>query len=159
VSAEPRALPALIRPMRPADVVAVAAIERAAYEFPWSAGIFRDCLLANYTSVVLEQAGRVVGYGIMSVAAGEAHLLNLALAPDVQRRGLGRRLLEHLVGVASSVGAESLYLEVRPSNERALRLYEQAGFAIIGRRRAYYRARFGSEDAVVLALRFPRSGP
>jgi ribosomal-protein-alanine N-acetyltransferase len=145
--------------MRPADVMAVAAIERAAYEFPWSAGIFRDCLLANYTSVVLERGGRVLGYGIVSVAAGEAHLLNLALAADVQRQGLGRRLLEHLLGVAGSVGVDSMYLEVRPSNARALHLYQQAGFAVIGRRRGYYRARFGSEDAVVLARPFPRPGP
>jgi ribosomal-protein-alanine N-acetyltransferase len=151
MSAEPRALTAAIRPMRPGDVVAVAAIERSAYEFPWSAGIFRDCLLANYTSVVLEQGGRVIGYGILSVAAGEAHLLNLALAPEVQRRGYGRRLLEHLLGVASAAGADRVYLEVRPSNPRALHLYQQAGFEVIGRRRGYYRARFGSEDAVVLA--------
>jgi ribosomal-protein-alanine N-acetyltransferase len=158
MSAEPRALPAAIRPMRPADVVAVAAIERSAYEFPWSAGIFRDCLLANYTSVVLEQGGRVIGYGILSVAAGEAHLLNLALAPEVQRRGYGRRLLEHLLGVASAAGADRVYLEVRPSNPRALHLYQQAGFEVIGRRRGYYRARFGSEDAVVLARRLGPAG-
>jgi ribosomal-protein-alanine N-acetyltransferase len=159
MSAEPRALPAAIRPMRPADVVAVAAIERSAYEFPWSAGIFRDCLLANYTSIVLELAGRVVGYGILSVAAGEAHLLNLALAADVQRRGYGRRLLEHLLGVAAAAGADSVYLEVRPSNPRALHLYQQAGFEVIGRRRGYYRARFGNEDAVVLARRLVPAGP
>jgi ribosomal-protein-alanine N-acetyltransferase len=145
--------------MRPADVVAVAAIERQAYEFPWSAGIFRDCLLADYTSVVLEQGGRVVGYGIMSVAAGEAHVLNLALAADVQRRGYGRQLLDHLLGVAGAAGAETVFLEVRPSNGRALHLYEHAGFEVIGRRRGYYRARFGSEDAIVLARRLTAGTP
>ena len=79
MSAEPRYFPAVIREMRQTDLATVAGIERSAYEFPWSPGIFRDCLLAGYTSLVLEQGAAVIGYGIMSVAAGEAHLLNLAL--------------------------------------------------------------------------------
>ncbi|MCB1597193.1 MAG: ribosomal-protein-alanine N-acetyltransferase, partial [Gammaproteobacteria bacterium] len=72
MSAEPRYLPPLIREMRQTDLATVAGIERGAYEFPWSPGIFRDCLLAGYTSLVLEQGAAVIGYGIMSVAAGEA---------------------------------------------------------------------------------------
>jgi ribosomal-protein-alanine N-acetyltransferase len=158
MSAEPRSLPPALRPMRPLDVTPVAAIERAAYEFPWTPGIFRDCLLAGYPSLVLEQAGRVAGYGIMSIAAGEAHLLNLALAADARGQGFGRLLLDHLVDQAVRAGADSMYLEVRPSNDRALRLYQRAGFEAIGRRRGYYRARFGSEDAIVLVRRF-RSPP
>ena len=156
MGAEPHALPIRIREMRQNDVLAVAAIERGAYDFPWSAGIFRDCLLAGYVSVVLEEAGGLVGYSIMSVAAGEAHLLNLALSDAVRGRGYGRMLLEHQLAHAEAAGAESMYLEVRPSNETALKLYERAGFETLGRRRGYYRARYGTEDAVVLVRRFQR---
>lgn len=158
MSAEPRSLPASIREMRQTDVMAVAAIERSVYEFPWSAGIFRDCLLAGYVSVVLEQAGTVVGYSIMSVAAGEAHLLNLALAESARRRGYGRMLLTHQMDLARGAGAGSMYLEVRPSNGPALALYQQCGFEVLGRRKGYYRARFGTEDAVVLVRRFRSPG-
>lgn len=158
MSAEPRSLPAIIREMRQTDVLAVAAIERSVYEFPWSAGIFRDCLLAGYVSVVLEQSGTVIGYSIMSVAAGEAHLLNLALVETTRRRGYGRMLLEHQMDLARGAGAGSMYLEVRPSNGPALSLYQQAGFEVLGRRKGYYRARFGTEDAVVLVRRFRSPG-
>lgn len=156
MSAELKALPARLRDMRQTDVTMVATIEQSAYEFPWSPGIFRDCLLAGYTSVVLEHNGKVVGYGIMSVAAGEAHLLNLALSESARRMGNGKRLLEHLMEVARQAGADGMYLEVRPSNQRALELYERAGFEVLGRRRGYYRARGGTEDAVVLVYRFRR---
>ncbi|MCL4791984.1 MAG: ribosomal protein S18-alanine N-acetyltransferase [Gammaproteobacteria bacterium] len=153
MSAEPRFFPAIIREMRQTDLTTVANIERGAYEFPWSPGIFRDCLLAGYTSLVLEQGAAVIGYGIMSIAAGEAHLLNLALAQTARGQGHGRRLLEHLLDLARGAGVEGLYLEVRPSNRGALALYHDAGFEVIGRRRAYYRAVGGTEDAVVLVRR------
>jgi ribosomal-protein-alanine N-acetyltransferase len=139
--------------MRQTDLATVANIERSAYEFPWSPGIFRDCLLAGYTSLVLEQGTAVIGYGIMSVAAGEAHLLNLALAPSARGQGHGWQLLQHILDLAQGAGVEGLYLEVRPSNRAALALYDQAGFEVIGRRRAYYRAIGGTEDAVVLVRR------
>ena len=154
MSAELRVVQPRIREMRQTDVTAVATIEQAAYEFPWSPGIFRDCLLAGYTSLVLEHSGKVIGYGIMSVAAGEAHLLNLALSESARRMGNARRLLEHLMELARLAGADGMYLEVRPSNSRALALYERAGFEPLGRRRGYYRARGGTEDAVVLVHRF-----
>ncbi len=156
MSAEPRYFPPLIREMRQTDLAIVAGIERSAYEFPWSPGIFRDCLLAGYTSLVLEQGAAVIGYGIMSVAAGEAHLLNLALAQSARGQGHGRRLLEHLLDLAQGAGVEGVYLEVRPSNRDALALYRGAGFEVIGRRRAYYRAVGGVEDAVVLVRRLRR---
>jgi len=156
MSAELKPVSAVIREMRPTDLITVATIEQAAYEFPWSPGIFRDCLLAGYSSVVLEHGGKVVGYGIVSVAAGEAHLLNLALSESARRMGHGRRLLEHLMEISRRAGAEGMYLEVRPSNLRALALYERQGFEVLGRRRGYYRARGGTEDAVVLVHRFYR---
>lgn len=156
MSAEPRYFSPLIREMRQTDLAIVAGIERSAYEFPWSPGIFRDCLLAGYTSLVLEQGAAVIGYGIMSVAAGEAHLLNLALAQSARGQGHGRRLLEHMLDLARGAGVEGVYLEVRPSNRDALALYRGAGFEVIGRRRAYYRAVGGVEDAVVLVRRLRR---
>lgn len=149
--ANPSALAPFIRDMRQNDVPRVAALERDAYEFPWSAGIFRDCLLAGYTSVVMEYRGEVIAYTILSVAAGEAHLLNLCVARSHRRAGHGRTLLEVILERAELAGAEQVHLEVRPSNASALALYEQSGFSRIGLRKRYYRASRGSEDAVLLA--------
>lgn len=149
--ANPSALAPVIRDMRQTDLARVAAIEREAYEFPWSSGIFRDCLLAGYTSLISEYRGEVVGYAIMSVAAGEAHLLNLCVALNVRRAGLGSQLLDAVMERARNAGAERMHLEVRPSNDAAIALYVKTGFERIGIRRRYYRASTGSEDAVLLA--------
>jgi ribosomal-protein-alanine N-acetyltransferase len=152
MTAEVRALPVGLREMRHADLPAVAAIESASYEFPWSAGIFRDCLLAGYHALVLEQGGQVVGYAVMSLAAGEAHLLNICLSAPLRGAGHGTLLLAHMIRQARAGGALRMFLEVRPSNQPALALYGRFGFRPLGLRRAYYRARQGSEDAVVLSL-------
>lgn len=144
---------ARLRPMREDDLDAVLAIERRAYPFPWTPGIFRDCLRAGYPAWVLEQAqGRVIiGYGVLSVAADEAHLLNVCTAPEAQGRGHGRRLLRAMVQQARSRGARRLFLEVRPSNPHAMALYFDEGFNEIGRRPRYYPAHNGREDAIVMA--------
>lgn len=147
-------LPPFIRAMRQADVEAVAAIERDTYDYPWSAGIFRDCLLAGYTNVVLDRSGEVVGYGIMSVAAGEAHLLNICVVRDLWRQGIGRGLLNYLIRRARAFRARRMYLEVRPSNEAALGMYRQSSFEVLGVREGYYKAPDGNEDAVVLVRHF-----
>jgi ribosomal-protein-alanine N-acetyltransferase len=149
----------VLREMRQADLAQVAAIEREAYEYPWSPGIFRDCLLAGYTSIVAEHEGDVIGYAIMSVAAGEAHLLNLCVANKLRRNGHGRQLLAAVMHRARHAGAERIHLEVRPSNAAALALYAATGFEQIGLRRAYYRAPAGSEDAVLLARWLGRRAP
>src|SRR5580704_19250001 len=86
-----------IRSMQEADIARVLRIERLSYAFPWTEGIFRDCLRVNYTCRVAEIGVAIAGYGIMSVAAGEAHLLNLCIGEDYRRRGIGRRLLAHLM--------------------------------------------------------------
>jgi [ribosomal protein S18]-alanine N-acetyltransferase len=140
-----------IRLMQPSDLKAVAAVERAAYDYPWSLGIFRDCLLAGYYCLVLEVGGTVTGYGIMSIAAAEAHLLNLCVHPDAQRFGYGRRLLNALLVKAQDAGVDKVFLEVRPSNHKALKLYDSVGFEQIGIRPAYYQAENGREDAIILA--------
>jgi ribosomal-protein-alanine N-acetyltransferase len=140
-----------VRLMQPADLKSVASVERAAYQYPWSLGIFRDCLLAGYYCLVLDVGGSVTGYGVMSIAAGEAHLLNLCVHPNAQHLGYGRRLLSELLVKAEDAGADKVFLEVRPSNEVALELYRSVGFEQIGIRPAYYQAEHGREDAVVLA--------
>ncbi|WP_372696449.1 ribosomal protein S18-alanine N-acetyltransferase [Immundisolibacter sp.] len=144
-----------LRAMTVADVAAVAAIEQRAYPAPqpWSAGIFRDCLRVGYLCQVLELDGAVAGYGILSIAAGEAHLLNVCVAPELQGRGLGRVLVLHMLDLADRFKAHTVYLEVRPSNAVARALYKSLGFRRIGVRKSYYPALPGDvrEDALQLA--------
>ena len=149
--ANPSALAPIIREMRQADLPRVAAIEREAYEFPWSPGIFRDCLLAGYITLVTEYRGEIQAYAILSVAAGEAHLLNLCVAVSSRRLGYGSKLLSAALERAQAAGAERIHLEVRPSNDAAIALYLRAGFERVGVRKRYYRASAGNEDAVLLA--------
>jgi ribosomal-protein-alanine N-acetyltransferase len=140
-----------LRPMDEDDLAAVLAVERAGYPYPWTEGIFRDCLRAGYCCWVLEQDGTMVGHGVLSVAVGEAHVLNVCVHPDLQGLGLGRRILERLLHLAREHEADTAFLEVRASNIVAQRLYESAGFNEIGLRRGYYPANSGREDAVVYA--------
>jgi ribosomal-protein-alanine N-acetyltransferase len=142
-----------IRSMQDADIAQVLRIERASYGFPWTEGIFRDCLRVNYTCRVAEIGVVTVGYGILSVAAGEAHLLNLCIGDAYRCRGIGRRLLAHLLLAAANGGAREAFLEARPSNISAIRLYQSLGFTQIGMRRGYYQAVEGREDAIVLKRR------
>ena len=128
------------------------AIERSVYEFPWTWGNFSDSLRAGYSCWTCRQAGVLVGYCIVLVAAGEAHLLNLSIGADFQRQGHGRRLLEHALEVSRRQAARLLFLEVRPSNPAARELYASRGFRQIGVRRGYYPGHRGREDALVLAI-------
>ncbi len=144
--------PAAIRPMCTGDVAEVFAIERSAYAFPWSAGIFRDCLRVGYVCRVLTVGARIAGYGVMSMGAGEMHVLNLCIAETERGRGLGRQMLEHLLEQGAAAGMLDAFLEVRPSNAAALALYRTLGFEQIGLRRGYYQAVNGREDACVLRL-------
>jgi [ribosomal protein S18]-alanine N-acetyltransferase len=142
----------LIRPMVESDVSDVVATERASYQFPWSEGIFRDCLRVGYICRVVTVEDRVVGYGVMSVGAGEAHILNLCIREAFRCRGVGRRLLSYLLERAAASGMGEAFLEVRPSNTAAIRLYQSLGFEPVGTRRGYYQAVGGREDAAVLKL-------
>jgi ribosomal-protein-alanine N-acetyltransferase len=141
-----------IRPMTEADISEVFAIERASYEFPWSEGIFRDCLRVGYVCRVLTLESQRIGYGVMSVGAGEAHVLNLCVADAYRCRGLGRRMLGYLLERGAAAGMSEAFLEVRPSNTAAIRLYQAIGFEQVGMRRGYYQAVGGREDAAVLRL-------
>ena len=147
----------LIRPMRASDVAEVVAIERAAYQFPWSDGIFRDCLRVGYLCRVVTVDRQVLAYGVMSFGAGEAHILNLCVSEAYRCRGVGKRLLGALMERAAAAGMAEAFLEVRPSNTAAIRLYLALGFEQVGMRRGYYQAVGGREDAAVLkrVLRAP----
>ena len=146
-----------IRPMRVTDVAEVVAIERASYQFPWGEGIFRDCLRVGYICRVVTLSRQVMAYGVMSFGAGEAHILNLCVDEAQRCRGIGRHLLGALIERAAAAGMGEAFLEVRPSNSAALRLYLALGFEQVGMRRGYYQAADGREDAAVLkrVLRAP----
>jgi len=137
--------------MHDGDVRAVMEIERRAYQFHWTEGIFRDCLRVGYCCWVMEVAGAMVGYGVMSLVVGEAHLLNICVSPDWQRQGYGRMLLEHFMELARERGAGQMFLEVRLSNQGAIALYHGRGFNEVGMRKNYYPGEKGREDALILA--------
>jgi ribosomal-protein-alanine N-acetyltransferase len=141
----------VIRKMRHEDLPHVSDIERRSYDFPWSHGVFRDCLLAGYQCIVLERDGDVAGYGVLSVAAGEAHILNLCVDIAWRAHGFGERLLDDMLFRARTSSVREIFLEVRPSNENALALYKKKGFYQVANRPAYYQASEGREDAAVLA--------
>ncbi len=151
MSARPKELPGLVRAMTHDDLSQVSDIERRSYDFPWSHGVFRDCLLAGYQCIVLERDERVIGYGILSIAAGEAHILNLCVDPSRRAHGHGERLLDEILARSRAAGVEEIFLEVRPSNLTAIALYRKKGFYQVASRPQYYQARRGREDAAVLS--------
>lgn len=139
--------------MREADVGEVIGIERSSYQFPWTEGIFHDCLRVGYLCRVAVQGQMIVGYAVMSMGAGEAHILNLCVREELRRAGVGRGLIRYLLEKAEGAGMSEAFLEVRPSNAIAMLLYQSLGFEQIGMRRGYYQAVGGREDAAVLRLR------
>lgn len=139
------------RRMTEADVESVLNIEFAAFSHPWTRGIFLDCMQSGYECWLMFLGGQQVGHGVLSAAGDECHLLNLTVKPESQSNGLGGKLLEHLLLQGKQRGAETAFLEVRESNHSAIRLYERIGFNEVGRRRDYYPAVGGREDALVMA--------
>jgi ribosomal-protein-alanine N-acetyltransferase len=140
--------------MQAADLDAVVAVEAAIYSHPWTRGNFADSLRAQYDCWVWRIEGELVGYCILFAAAGEAHLLNLSIAAPYQRRGYGSALLGRVITLVREAGERSLFLEVRPSNEGAQRLYQRFGFRRVALRRDYYPAHPGREDALIYVLHF-----
>jgi ribosomal-protein-alanine N-acetyltransferase len=138
--------------MREQDLDGVMAIESAIYSHPWTRGNFADSLRAGYECRTLKLGRELLGYFVLMVAAGEAHLLNLSIAAAHQRNGHGSWLLGEAMALARKRGARSLFLEVRPSNEAGQALYTRFGFRKIAVRRGYYPARAGREDALVLTV-------
>ena len=145
-------IPVSVRTMTHDDFATVSDIERLSYDFPWSHGVFRDCLLAGYSCMVLEHGATVVGYGILSIAAGEAHILNLCVDSRFRGLGYGEKLLDEIIERSHLAEVAAIFLEVRPTNTSALALYRKKGFHKIAKRPAYYQATSGREDADVLSL-------
>ena len=156
MSAQPEQLWNL-RPMDHGCLQQVLDIERRAYAFPWTEGIFRDCLKVGYSAwMVVSPADEVLAYAMMSMAVGEAHVLNLCVEPAYHQQGLGRFLLAHLQQVAGAAGMDLMLLEVRKSNTAAISLYMGMGFHKLGVRKSYYPAHDGAEDAWLLGYNLAR---
>lgn len=141
-----------LRPMQMDDLDAVMAIEPTIYSHPWTRGNFSDSLNSGYSAWVLELNQKMIGYALLMMVLDEAHLLNLSIAKDQQKQGLGRYLLEHMLQIAKNHRAANMFLEVRPSNISAIALYENMGFCEMAVRRGYYPAHNGREDAVLMGL-------
>jgi ribosomal-protein-alanine N-acetyltransferase len=141
----------VLRPMQPPDVPVVAALEALIYSHPWSAGNFRDSLAAGHCCTVAEFGGGLVGYGVLMEGVGEAQLLNISVAANLRRHGVGRQLFEHFLTQARSLGAQHVVLEVRVSNTAAIAFYERLGCRVEGRRKGYYPAAEGREDALLMS--------
>ena len=140
------------RPLTEDDLPRVVEIEHSAYVFPWTFGNFRDSLYSGYSCMGVWCDARLVGYTIVMPALEEAHLLNIAVDSAWQGQGIGTCVLTDLIERAKATRCEVIYLEVRPSNIAALRLYERFQFKQLGLRRDYYPAVTGREDAFFLGL-------
>jgi ribosomal-protein-alanine acetyltransferase len=138
-------------PMTAADIAAVVAIEERIQAHPWTAGHFRDALLAGYDAWLARAGEELCGFVLLLRAVDEAQLLVIGVVPEQQRQGLGRALLDFAMVTMRAAGMTRLLLEVRPSNAAALAFYQNTGFVEIGRRRGYYPASTGREDAIVMA--------
>ncbi|SFM73391.1 ribosomal protein S18-alanine N-acetyltransferase [Marinobacter zhejiangensis] len=147
----------IIRPLTERDLDAVIEIECLSYSHPWNEGVFQDCFHSNYRLWALEEGGELNGYAIVSYQFDEAHLLNLCVSPVNTGRGLGRRLLRHVLATSAGDGMVAVILEVRESNQPAAALYLGEGFREIGRRPGYYPSAAGREDARVMSLSLTQS--
>ena len=134
------------------DLDDVIAIEESVYPFPWTRGIFHDCIKIGYICRVFLYKEKIIAYSIISVAADESHLLTIVVAEDEQKKGYGKKMLDEMIRVAKIHAASAMYLEVRASNKVAIQLYHDNGFNELGVRNNYYPAENGREDALVLAL-------
>jgi ribosomal-protein-alanine N-acetyltransferase len=133
------------------DVDRVMQVERGIYEFPWTDKIFSDCIRVGYHCWLALQQQEIIGHAVISVTAGESHMLNLSIARTYQRKGFGRQFIEFLVQEAQAKQAQTMLLEVRPSNVAAIHCYNSTGFNEIGLRKNYYPAAEGREDALLFA--------
>ena len=140
-----------IRTMSYTDLKQVIEVEHKAYPHPWTIGIFRDCLRVGYNAWVMTLDQRVIGYGVVMLSPGEAHILNICIDPEFQGKGLGRYLLRHLLKRSNQTDIDMILLEVRRSNHGAQQLYLSEGFHELGVRKAYYPSGQGREDAIILA--------
>ncbi|MFV2032568.1 MAG: ribosomal protein S18-alanine N-acetyltransferase [Gammaproteobacteria bacterium] len=139
------------KPMKIADVPEVINLENDVYDFPWSERIFQDCIRVGYDCWLALQQNQIVGHAVISVAAGESHMLNLSIARQHQGKGYGKLFIHFLLDIARKKSAEIMMLEVRPSNTHAINCYNSSGFNEVGCRKDYYPAPEGKEDALLFA--------
>lgn len=154
MSAVFKAVEAQFAPLTEARLDEVVTIERTAYDHPWTRGNFSDSLRSGYEAQLLEAGEEILGYFVAMKGVDEVHLLNITVTPRYQGQGWARVMLDALALWARGQGAQWLWLEVRASNARAQRIYEQHGYRRVGERRSYYPAGHGRrEDAVVMSLK------
>lgn len=152
-SAQPPELSAMrFAPMRVDDLAEVLVIENDVYPYPWTRGNFLDSMYSGYQTWTLrEESGTLVGYFLLMFAVDEAHLLNISVRRDLHGHGVGHLQLDRVAALSKENGMSSVLLEVRPSNQRALAVYQRYGFVQIGLRKGYYPAADGKrEDAIVM---------
>ena len=133
------------------DIDDVMVVEKQAYQYPWTEGIFNDCIRVGYECWLAQIDDHIVAHAVSSVAAGESHILNISVKPNYQGQGIGKTFIEFLVQIAKDKQATVIMLEVRPSNAAAIRCYDATGFNEIGCRKDYYPAPDGREDALLYA--------
>lgn len=132
------------------DIANVMELERSAHSHPWRQSSFEDCLKGRQRCWLAEHKNNLVGYVVVTHAGGDAELLNIAVSPKFQRKGIGSIFLQHAISCV--VGhADMLFLEVRVSNRKAIELYSKEGFFEVGNRKNYYPTVNGYEDALLMA--------
>lgn len=151
--------PLRLRPMKESDLAQVLEIEKYTFPDPWPESSFRECLKFGYCCRVLEHESIIQAYGIMAIEVHNAHILNLCVRPEFRHRNRGRKMLTHLLEEAQGAQVDTVFLEVRSSNQPAIKLYQAMGFFQVGIRKGYYRALEGGEDALILAWRPSRNSP
>jgi len=139
------------RPVLPENIPAIMAIEKSAYDFPWTEGLLSGCLKNNNVFHAIFRQEEIIAYGILSCIVDESHILNLCVSPKHQQQGFGRQMLEYLLDIASREKSHTVFLEVRESNGEAQRLYENNGFNQVGERQRYYPGKDGRENAIIYA--------
>ncbi len=139
------------RQMALEDISAVIQLENEVYQFPWTDRIFKDCIRVGYDCWLAHLGNTIVAHAVISIAAGESHILNLSVTRNHQGKGIGKQFIQFLLNIARNKRAQIMMLEVRPSNIRAINCYSSAGFNEIGCRKDYYPAPNGKEDALLFA--------
>ena len=149
----------VLEPLSEEHLPDVLRIERASFPAPWTESMFRQEVEETWLSrsYVARAGDEIAGYIIAWFLRGEAHILNLAVAKEYQRRGIGRQLLSHIIALAEKSEHHMATLEVRASNDPAKLLYVTMGFAPVGIRRRYYRD--NDEDAIVMVRRLNERRP
>lgn len=141
----------MLRPLFKSDLSQLVAIEAAVHLAPWTEETFKACLAAGHLGWVIEQAGVIVAFILVSMNVDECHILNIGVATAFQHQGFGKALMLHALAHAKSHGIGVVYLEVRRSNTRAIGLYKKLLFRLVGVRKGYYPLAMGGEDALVFA--------